>query len=426
MLEIRSAPRDLRRYLWATRGRAAEYLRYPTDRMARFFGDCLESWDPLDADLSGVKLVFVDSHRGDFEHLHLDEGSCIIFDQSFLEVLGLVSDSAIRSLSLGMAPEGPYPSILSAFYAARHLALGDLFDAVFDANICRNLRRNDPSPYDADERRRNAWVELQGCFTIGHEIMHTKIADGGGAILASLTAEDYRRRMLPHVRHMDQGSNLKDGDWTEQWRQVPGTEDLMVPQVVRPDLSWESRLNWIVETQDAFGQEVLCDYGAALAVSRNLGNNILSPDECLLACYVALVARIGMQTVERRIVAYTPSVRTIPDTLRIATELRTRVDFLRMALTPMARNGAYKDISRIQNGEEQVKERMDEQWSRLEDTLIRFDKAWVWPFLRLVAKGSRLGSENGERDPWPDDFDVDDLVQASEYVRSSIGVPLRL
>jgi hypothetical protein len=394
--------------------------------MARFFGDCLETWDPLGIDLSGLHLTFVDSHRGDIEHLHRDGGSSIIFDQSVLEVMGLVSDSALRSLSIGAASDDPFPSLLSAFYASRHLALGMLSDAVFDAGICRYLRRDDPTPYAADEARRNAWVELQGCFMIGHEVMHTKVQHEGGSILASLIAEDYLRRMLPHARQLDQDAGLQHGDSAEQWRIQPGTEDLLVPRVMRTDLSWESRLTWIVETQDEFGQEVLADYGAALAVSRNLGHNILSPDECLLACYVALVARVCLQTVERRIIAYTPSVPAISDTYRIAAELRTRIEFLGMALGPLSRNGAYKDLSRLDDDAERVKQRIDKQWGALHDALTRLGDSWVRPLIRLAAGGERFPRERGEPAEWPDDVEISNLVEASNYVRSSIGVSITL
>lgn len=427
MLEISLARTDLRRYLLATRGPGSEYLPYPTDRMARFFGDFLETHDALGADLSGVRLVFVNSHRGDIEHLHVEQGSCIVFDQSLLELLGLVSDSALHSLSLGTPNRGPFPSILSALYAARNLALGDLFDAAFDASVCRTLRRNDPAPYAADERRRNAWVELQGCFTIGHEVMHTKLNRYDDAILASLIAADYKKRMLPHVRHLDERAGLQGGDWADQWRLVPGTEDSWVPQVLRKDLSWEAKLTWVLETPDGFGQEILCDYGAALAVSRNLGKNILSPDECLLACYVALVARACMTAVESRIRAYTSSVPAITDTLRIATELRTRIDFLRLALAPIARNGAYKDIrsNEGQAEDDRVTKLVTEQWDRFEETLRRLDETWTRPLIKLASGGKRLGNIDNVP-PWPDDLDVADLFQASDYVRESVGVRLEL
>jgi hypothetical protein len=434
MLELRSAPLGLRRYLHATRGSSAEYLLYPTDRMSRFFGDCLEGWDSLDVDMSHIRLIFVNSHRGDIEHLHFDEGSCIIFDQSLLELLGLVSDSAIRSMSIGTAPSGPFPSILSAFYAARNLALGSLFDAVFDANICRSLRRRDPRPYSVDEQRRNAWVELQGCFTIGHELMHSKLSDSDGEgnsdsvpTLASIVAEDYEQRMLPHVRHMDElDASREEGDWEDQWRLAPGSEDSLTPKAVKPNLSWEAQLKWITQTQDSFGQEVLCDYGAALFVARNLGNNVLSPDECLLACYVALVARLCMQVVERRILAHTPSVPEMSETIRIATELRTRIQFLRIALAPLVRNGAYKDISRTSDDETLVKQRVSEQWGRFDATLRHLNETWTWPLVRLAAGGDRLGPKNEDRGKWPDDIDLSSLVEASQFVRSSFGVQLSL
>ncbi|MHA3020604.1 hypothetical protein ACXPWS_10065 [Mycobacterium sp. BMJ-28] len=64
-----------------------------------------------------------------------------------------------------------------------------------------------------------------------------------------------------------------------------------------------------------------------------------------LACSAKTYGATRQSAVEGRIRAYTSSRPALTDTLRIAAELRTRIDFLRLALAPMVRNGAYKDIT---------------------------------------------------------------------------------
>lgn len=429
MIELGLVNSELKRYIEASRGPGAEYLLYPTDRMGRFFGDVLETFQPVGVDLSGVKLVFVNSHLGDVEHLHLQQGSCIIFDQSLLEILGLVSDSALQALSLGTPPKGPSLSILSAFYAARNLSLGKISDAVDDASLCYSLRKQDATPYPADEQRRNVWAELQGCFTIAHEVMHTKAEDSDDSVLASYLVADYETRMLPHARKQDQKNGSPSGEWRDQWRLVAGTEGSWAPEVVAPTINWESRLKWVLETQDGFGQEVICDYSAALAVSRNLGGSLLSTDECLLACYVALVGRACMTAVERRIIAYTSSVPTLEETLRIATELGTRIKLLRLALVPLSRNGAYKDISRTvgEDGSDQVRDLVNAQWAQFDRTLRRLDEVWTTPIVKLAGGGRRPEAHVDDREfPMPGDLEAIDLRRAQDYVRRSVGVNLRM
>jgi hypothetical protein len=431
MIEVSSAGSTLRRYLLATRGEGTEYLIYPTDRLSRFFVDCLETFEPAGLDTSRVRLVHINSHRGDIEHIHDVTASHVIFDQSMMEILGLATDSLNRTMSLGAGDAAPFPSLLSAFYAYRHLALGMPDDAIFDASLCRTLRRSEPRPYTADEQRRNVWVQVQSCFTIGHEVMHARLPSDGssdGSILAQLLAKDYAARMTPMLAAMDKaGPGGSYGDWAGQWRLTNGAEDTFRPVVEAPRLSWVEQLRWIAESQDSFGQEVLCDYGAALMVMRNLGGDLLPPDEILLACYVALVTRMCMQVVEKRILAYTSRCPRLEDSVRFGVETRTRIQFLRLALRPLCRNSAYKDLMDAGLEEAEVMSLVDARWSSLEGYLSRLDSAWTRPLLKLAANGSRVEAVRGMSLPdreSPPDLDMSSLREVSSFVRTSTGISL--
>ena len=229
MIEIGIADQVLRRYLIATRGEGSEYLRYPTDRLSRFFADSLETFDAL-GDTTHIKLIYTNSYRGDIEHIHFGNGSYIIFDQSMMELLGIATDSLLRSMSLALDGEDlSRTGILNAFYASRQLALGRPSYAAFHASMCQESRRREPQPYKPDKQRRNAWVEIQSCFMIGHEVMHSRLLPRDSQqsladerILASEVANDFAKRMRPLLQAMDkESSEARRGDsWNSEWRAV--------------------------------------------------------------------------------------------------------------------------------------------------------------------------------------------------------------
>lgn len=437
MLQVGLANRGIRRYLIATRGQGAEYLSHNTTFATRFFGDVLESFDSGSIEISDISLVEVDSHRADIEVLHKGEKSFVIFDQSMMDLFGAATGALLADLEIDrVSARGEHKYLLNAFFANRYLSLGFPYDAAWQATLARKARAMERPLLSHERARRDAWVRVQACFSIGHEVMHTRARirgvggePGGVEVLARLLARDYESRMRPISRAMDAADpNLdsKTDRWDSPWGYVPGTEDRMRPQFTGRDLSWEQKLNWIMATPDGFGEEVICDYASAIAVARNLGGKWLTPDEVLVAAYVGLVTRIFLNIVENRILAYTSRApEDLLTTVAQSERIRTRLEFARLALGPICRRGVAKELRG--QPDDAIKAEAATRWESLRDFIRRIDSVWTTPLLRLFVSGGQWSDFDGNAikvPEIPDEVNIENLVGMRDYCKECLGADL--
>lgn len=308
-------------------------------------------------------------------------------------------------------------------------------EAAMQAAAATRERRSERELLAHERARRDAWAKAQACFAIGHEVMHTQVqihsedASPQFEVLAKVLASDYEARIRPIVRSLDEVDpdfDTRRDRWDSPWRAAPGTEDHMIPKAIGRNLSNEERLNWILNTPDGFGQEVMCDYGAALTVARNLSGNLLSHDECLAAVFIGMSTRMFLSMVEFRVAAYTSRVPdTLLETWSLAEQTQIRIDFMRHSLGSLCRSGVARRLRG--EPEEVVRHEAEQRWRDLSDLLNRIEKVWFAPMLHMFSKGERwpLNSDGRPLLPnYPSELDLDDVRDVYRYCRDSLGVEL--
>lgn len=336
MLESGLVPHSVATYLTVSRGGGSEYLRYPTDRLSRFFGDCLESLEASGLSARHVKLSVVDSHRLDIETLISSDQHRVVFDQSLADAFRLGSAALLDE----MYPFGAWvfpeeidrtPSLLHALTANRFLAIGMEQEALIQAHLSRMAGHTGAAArFDADHL--NRWVDVQCAFAVAHEVGHCRLL-GSGESLARGAVQSFEDLMLPYVREMDTidpaeyaPGFLDEGLGRDLRARASALEiPLSLPQF--RGTSREERLDWIVSESDGIGEEVLCDF-ISLSFTARMPQGRLAYDECLIACVSAFGQLALIRYIEQVCLSFSGRKIDSAETDRLARELSLRSEFM--------------------------------------------------------------------------------------------------
>jgi hypothetical protein len=383
-------------YLRNTRGPGSEYLRYPSDRYIRFWGDFLESLEMSDISTSHIKLSIVDSTSPEIETIKIGGRSHLILDQAIIDVFTMMTSVAFHvsspRLDISAADWGGSAWWVHALFANRFLNDGRRAEAVVQGNLCARARQMQ-GDLTLDEHRRDRWVEIQVAFSLGHEVGHCTVFNGN-QVLARSGSASFEEVMRPYVELMDQEDPVEyaqnhesaviERQIAEYIREVnaslaehghdPIPRD---PMPTYRGMSYGEKLDLVLSDESGVGEEVVADYLAMSMVARLMAHPKMPFDECLAACVAAIRTTFLLRMIKVLSNSYFDSRFPTKTMAELINEMRIREEFAGFSAMTLSRRQHLREID-DPNGvlSDATKEALELRSSRLAGFLSHMANRW--------------------------------------------------
>lgn len=292
--------------------------------MLHVYDRILVNFETSGIPLDHIRLLIVDSPRGDLETVLTNVNSHIIFDQALYDILRVLVSALFAEVNVHLG----WPAIghdrtspwLHAVFANRYLSEGLSEEALIHATECWAGREAERAPA-WDINRVNAWMSVQAAFALAHELGHCPLSRGSDHSVARSTAWDFEKEMRPLAQQYDaMRSDGGDKDFIESHDERIKQEQIvwaaqardrleklikirndaaeqitkldpaftLLPPLAYKRMSHEEQLDWVLRDDSRIGEEVLCDYLALVLTANLMGEIVLPFEECLTACVMTM------------------------------------------------------------------------------------------------------------------------------------------